>query len=392
MTILLILLGVFSFMILVITHELGHFFAAKKSGVKVNEFWIGLPPRICKVWTDKSGTEYTINAIPLGGFCVLEGDDPNRPEATYAKNSFVTAKLWKKLIIMVWGVTVNALTAFLIFTGLFWHGATPLGISSWTESESYLIPSRSFLEENHLIEVEKRDGVKIVGFVEESSLFSTWDVLLSFNHEAITIDNLTDLMKSGQGKENIVRIQNEEGEKEIWMTCENECKLWAYISPNEDITLLPIKFGLWGAIMASFHEIGAEWDLTFQALGKLGKSLFSFNKEEVKAAFSSLSGPVGAIKMGEIFFETWGRVAYLAFVGILALALAIFNLLPIPALDGGSGLCLIIQAIFHISHEKYLKYIGYINAFFFRSLMALGIVIIIKDLITFWGLSLPFIW
>jgi hypothetical protein len=56
--------------------------------------------------------------------------------------------------------------------------------------------------------------------------------------------------------------------------------------------------------MASFHEIGAEWDLTFQALGKLGKSLFSFNKEEVKAAFSSLSGPVGAIKMGEIFFET----------------------------------------------------------------------------------------
>jgi membrane-associated protease RseP (regulator of RpoE activity) len=95
--------------------------------------------------------------------------------------------------------------------------------------------------------------------------------------------------------------------------------------------------------------------------------------------------------MGELFFKSWGWTAYLAFVWIIALALAIFNLLPIPALDGGSGICLILQAIFKISHEKYLKYIGYINAFFFWSLMILWIVIILKDLVTYWGLPLPFI-
>ena len=391
MTVLLILLWIVSFMVLVITHELWHFFAAKKSGVKVNEFWIGLPPRICKIRTDKSWTEYTINAIPLGWFCVLEWDDPNRPEATYAKNSFVTAKLWKKLIIMIGGITVNALTAFLIFTGLFWYGTAPLGISSSETSESYLIPSRTFLESQNLLEIKKNDGVKVLWLNSEDSLFETGDVLLAFNNEVLTIDTINEILETWMGKENRMKIKRGEEEKEIWLFCENDCKLWIYISSNDDITLLPIKFWLGEAMLASVHEIWAERTLTFDALWKLGKSLFSFNKEELKESFASLSWPVGAIKMGELFFKSWGWTAYLAFVWIIALALAIFNLLPIPALDGGSGICLILQAIFKISHEKYLKYIGYINAFFFWSLMILWIVIILKDLVTYWGLPLPFI-
>ena len=356
MTILLILLGVFSFMILVITHELWHFFAAKKSGVKVNEFWIGLPPRICKIRTDKSWTEYTINAIPLGGFCVLEWDDPSRPEAMYAKNSFVTAKLRKKLIIMIGGVTVNFLTALFIFTGLFRHGTLPLGISSAEESESYLIPSRKFLESEKLLEVQSYEGVKVIGLVNENSKLKTGDIILSFNGTPLSIENINEVVQAWIGKENILRIKEGEEEKEIRLSCQNECKLGVYISPNEEINLLPIKFWLWQAILASFHEIKAEWSLTFSALGKLGKSLFSFDKENIKESFSSLSGPVGAIKMGELFFKSGGWTAYLAFIGIIALALAIFNLLPIPALDGWTWICLILQSIFNISHEKYLKY------------------------------------
>jgi regulator of sigma E protease len=89
------------FMVLIVLHELGHFRAAKKTGVKVNEFGVGLPPKICTMRKDKSGTAYTLNRIPLGGFCALEGEDPSNPEVFYAKDSFITAKLWKKLIIIL---------------------------------------------------------------------------------------------------------------------------------------------------------------------------------------------------------------------------------------------------------------------------------------------------
>lgn len=67
-----IVLGIIMFMVLVIFHELGHFITAKKSGVKVLEFGIGMPPKVCKIRTDKSGTEYTLNLIPLGGFVRLK--------------------------------------------------------------------------------------------------------------------------------------------------------------------------------------------------------------------------------------------------------------------------------------------------------------------------------
>ena len=81
------------FMFLVVIHELGHFIAAKKTGVNVLEFGIGIPPKAFRRWTDKSGTEYTINWLPLGGFVRLKGEDPRDPGTFYAKDSFITATL-----------------------------------------------------------------------------------------------------------------------------------------------------------------------------------------------------------------------------------------------------------------------------------------------------------
>lgn len=95
--------------------------------------------------------------------------------------------------------------------------------------------------------------------------------------------------------------------------------------------------------------------------------------------------------MGELFYQTGGWVAYLAFAGIISLALAIFNLLPIPALDGGRGVGAALQALFKIPASRYFKREGYVNALVFYLLMALGVVIIVKDLVVFWGLSIPFL-
>lgn len=88
-----VVLGILMFMGLVLVHEIGHFITAKRGGVKVLEFGIGIPPKVCRIRTDKSGTEYTLNLIPLGGFIRMKGEDPKDEGDFNAKDSFIKAKL-----------------------------------------------------------------------------------------------------------------------------------------------------------------------------------------------------------------------------------------------------------------------------------------------------------
>jgi len=144
-------------------------------------------------------------------------------------------------------------------------------------------------------------------------------------------------------------------------------------------------------MLAAFHEIWAEWNLTMDALWILWKGLFSFNKWEMKDALNNLSGPVWAVKIWWLFYEMWWWWAYLAFAAIISLALAIFNVLPIPALDWGRAVWMILQSIFKVKPEKYFKYEWYVNMFFFYLILLLWIIIIIKDLIVFRWVNIPFI-
>jgi len=103
-----------------------------------------MPPKICTMRKDRSGTEFTLNRIPLGGFCSLEGDSP---DTFHTQDGIVMAKLRKKLLIILGGVIMNLIAAWIIFTFLFRHGTQPLGISNEQSSQSYLIPSLNFLQE-----------------------------------------------------------------------------------------------------------------------------------------------------------------------------------------------------------------------------------------------------
>ena len=90
------------FMLLVILHELGHFVSAKKSWVKVLEFGLWIPPKICTLFKDKSWTEYTLNRLPLWWFVRLKGEDPQNSEDFNAKDSFNSQSVLKKSIILLW--------------------------------------------------------------------------------------------------------------------------------------------------------------------------------------------------------------------------------------------------------------------------------------------------
>lgn len=123
-----IVLGILMFMGLVLLHELGHFMIAKKSGVKVLEFGIGIPPKVCKLWTDKSGTQYTLNLIPLGGFVRLKGEDPKDQADFNAKDSFIKAKIKNKILILIAGIGMNIIVARVLFTAIFTMGTQPISI------------------------------------------------------------------------------------------------------------------------------------------------------------------------------------------------------------------------------------------------------------------------
>ncbi|GHW02484.1 zinc metalloprotease [candidate division SR1 bacterium] len=393
MSIILVIVGILMFMLLILSHERGHMQAAKKTGVKVNEFGIGLPPRICKLWTGKDGTEYTLNAIPLGGFCAIKGEDPTNTTDFFAKDGLAMAKLWKKMIIILGGVTMNIIVAWLLFTILFWHGSQPLGVTADETSQSYLVPSISFLQKEGFISGGIKSGVKIQevlpnSFAESINL-QPETIIYAINDIPVMSDTFITTLTSFANQDIVFDLGGDPG-FDLRFTCPDPCKLGAVISPNADYKIKDIKFGLKGAMLAGLHEIGSEWSLTFKVFGKLGKNFFSFEKDKMKEATDALAGPVGAIKMGELFYQQGGRIAYLAFAGMISLALAIFNLLPIPALDGGRGIGMILQSTFHIKPEKYAKGESYVNAAFFYLFLLVGVLIILKDLVVYRGLPLPF--
>ena len=396
-----IVLWILFFMLLVVLHEFGHFLAAKKSGVKVKEFWIGIPPKICTFWKDKSGTEYTLNWIPLGGFVSLKWDDTEQTIESKDKDSFQKAKLWKKVIIILAGVTMNLLIAFVIFTGIFMAGIKPISILPETvhgvHPESYLTPSISFLEKEGLLSGGAKDGPVVVqevlsGSAAELAGISSGSVITHINGREVSTYTLVSILQKYAGiKWNQITFENRVGESQTsTFDCAESCTLGIAFQNYWNIEVLPIKYPLWKAMLAALKEIKWERNMTMSALGSIGSKLFSFNANSSKEALNQLTGPVGAIKFWERIFSQFWILIFLWFGAMLSLALAFFNVLPIPALDGGRLLAILIQAIFRIKQENFSKVEGRINVVFFWLLMLMGIVIIFKDLIVWRGVSLPF--
>ncbi len=396
-----IVLWILLFMVLVLLHELGHFISAKKSGVKVLEFGIGIPPKVCKLWTDKSGTQYTLNLLPLGGFVRLKWEDPKVPEDFHAKDSFISAKLRKKIIILVAGVSMNFIVARVLFSFIFWQGTKPISIipenALKSDSQSYLIPTFSFLEKQwftsgSLSAMPAKIDTVLSWWLGNMLWLQSGDIIRTINWTQANVLNIGLLLKSAIGQDLLIHYQREKQTLiGTWNCGDDDCILGVSFAISDDITIKPIQFPLSKALLIWLHEIKAETKLTINALGSLGSNLLSFNKSKIKSALSKLTGPVGAVKLGETLLKEGGWKLYLGFAGIISLALAIFNIIPLPALDGGRLLGVLIQWIGKLKPEKYFTIESYINVVFFVLLMGLGIYIILTDLIRFWGVKIPFL-
>ena len=394
-----IILWILAFIVLIIVHEFWHFMAAKKSWVNVKEFWLWLPPKIKTLRKDKSWTEYTINWIPLGWFVQLKWEDWTNDEEIHDKDSFMSAKLWKKLIIVLAWITMNFITAWLIFTICFSIWVKPMRVlPEWLlgiYSESYITPTITFLQKEWLTKGEFWNWEVLIeqvieNWVADNLWIREWTKIVSINDIAIDQKNLTSTLDSLENtKDNkIVYTLSWSSEEIEWnFECWDNCKLWiVYNTLPWDFEVLEIKYPVWKAAYVALKEIKGEWNLTMDTLKMIGNKIWNW---KIKEAFSTLSWPVAIVKVWQVQYESAWFLSFFAFIGMISVALAIMNLLPIPALDWWRFRGLIIQKVFNIDEKKYFNAEWYVNWFFFWALMIFWVIIMIKDT-QFWWLNIPF--
>lgn len=382
---------IWAFMFLVFIHELGHFTAAKKLWVKVLEFGMGIPPKVARLWTDKWGTEYTLNAIPLWGFVRLKGEDPTDKDDFHAPDSFVSVSLRRKAIILLAGIAVNLAFAFVLLTAIFSVWLSPESLLLTQENatnknlQTFLYPSYTYLDEAGFLTGSAWNAVVagiLSGGIADTAWFLSWDVIAAINNIPVNSITLYWNLAQNMWKEFVATITRDWISQELTMTCPDiNCMLWIYItSPNSTVEVLPIKYWFVAAMWVAWQEMLYHSKMTFSVLWDLFWWMFSWNTKLVKETASQFSWPVAIVGILTQILNRSGITMFLYLVALISLALAVFNLLPIPALDGGRLLGMIIMHTFSIQKEKYYKIEWYINAFFFLLLMIAGIAIIIKDI------------
>jgi len=311
-----IVVFIFILGLLVFVHELGHFLVAKKTGVKVEEFAFGFPPRL---WSTKRGeTTYAINLFPLGGYVKLLGEEDGSTDP----RSFGKKSIWARAAIMVAGVSMNFVLAIILMTIGFSIGMTPLVSDPAT-----------------------MNGVKVskvmVNFVKENSAASVAGI--KANDVLIGFDSTTDLQnftRSNAGKEVDITIGNRGQEKvvKVKLSDSTESPLGVSIVP-----LTTVKQPVGQAFITSITETGKVIAALFSFLGNVIGNFFTTGS--AGSAADGVVGPVGlfnitgaAIKIGWIYV--------LQLVILLSINLGIVNILPFPALDGGKLLFLALEGIF----------------------------------------------
>ncbi len=345
-----IIFAIFIFGFLIFIHEFGHFITAKLSGVQVNEFAIFMGPAIWK--KQKGETLYSIRCIPLGGYCAMEGEDADSENP----RAFSSAAWWKRLCILLAGAFMNFVAGLLILAILYMPAqgfAAPLIVDM--DPNCTLAGEGGLQIGDRFLEI---DGDKI--WLQQD--FST---ILALNPGEVH-----DLVIERDGKE-LVLEDFVMKKAEFLDTNGNKYTGFGFTFGYEERDFFGKLEYVWYTAIDWVRSVF--WSLEMLISGQAG--------------LSDLSGPVGILQqMGEAAAAgaTWvdGLMNVLFFGAFLAVNLAVMNLLPIPALDGGRAVCLLITAAVEgITHKKINpKYEGYLHAAGMILLLGLMAIIMFKDI------------
>lgn len=378
MSLLLLIIGLLMFIGLVVVHEYGHFIMARRGGVEVEEFGIGFPPK-AKTLTVKNGTEYTLNWLPLGGFVRLKGENDSSEEP----GSFGAAKLSTKIKIMLAGVVMNLGTAFVMLTFLALIGMPKLIDNQFTiASDTHIVKHNVLIgqlepggpadkaglqPQDHILRIEGEgnygeDTFNVIEHIEDASRLPT--ITKSFAGKEVTID----YVRQGDVRGTKVKLRTSE-EVDASKKTDNP-KGHLGISPAEYI----VQRSTWSAPIVAAGFIKQVTELTFKGLGTALGSLF---KGDTATASSQVAGPIGIF----VLLQDGSLLGYqfiLMIIAIISLTLAIMNVLPIPALDGGR---LFVTLLFRAMRRPLKrKTEELIHGTGFMALMLLFVLITIVDI------------
>ncbi len=330
------LVAIILFLLLIIIHEFGHFIAAKLLGVKVNEFAVGFGPKLFS----KQGkeTKYSFNLVPLGGYCAMEGEDEDSGD----ERAFCNKKPWRRFIIVAMGATFNLLLG-LIIVAIVLAPQKRFNSTVVAEFKENAVSEQSGLQVNDkIIEV---DGRKI---------FTTYDLSYAFTNVK---DGKVDMLVKRDGERVTL--------KDVTFDTEEE----------NGISYLTVDFYVHGIEKTVGSYIKQTFDMSLSYCAVIWRSLIDLVSG--KYGISAVSGPVGVtVAIGSAAKAS--LVNLLPIMALITINLGIFNLLPIPALDGGRLLFILIEMIFRKPVPQ--KYEAMVHAIGFVILIGFMLLITAKDI------------
>ena len=347
-----IIIFIIILLVLVLVHEAGHFFTAKRFGIRVDEFGFGFPP---KLFSFKKGeTEYSFNLLPLGGFVKIFGEDfdeadfvevgfldkeENPGKMELAKRSLANKPKWQQALVLFAGVFANFLLAWLLFSFGFMSGL-PTSVGSERAG--------SRLEDINLVVVSvlAKSPAENAGLKIGDKMISLQTILLPGEIDKESVNNLNpEILKSF-----IVSHENREikvgymrgKDKEIYFT--KLTPVTSTVNGKPEIGIAMDQIGI--AKLPFFTALleGMKLDLLMTKGTVVGLYTLIADAIQGKGSLASISGPVGMVGIVGDAYQ-FGFVYLLSFAALISINLAIINLLPFPALDGGRLFFLLIEKI-----------------------------------------------
>ncbi len=340
-------IAILAFCVIIIIHELGHFIAAKLCGIQVNEFSLGMGPVLLR----KQGKEtmYSLRAIPIGGFVSMEGEN----DASDNPRAFNRKPVWQRMIVIVAGAVMNLVLGYFVSVGYICavDDVATTTISTFRENS---VSSQQLMLDDRITSI---DGLPV---------FTSTDIIYKLQSGGIATDNGNvefDIVVERNGKSVALNgvqfelLSSENGINSIYF----------------DFTVYPMEKNFVSVLSEGFRESLTTGRLVMLTFWDLVTGKYGLN---------DLSGPVGVVDVVSQTVEKGfleGLADFLYIVSLITINLGIFNLLPIPALDGGRFLFLVIEAIrrkpIKPEHEGIVHFIG------FALLMVLVVVVTFNDIV-----------
>lgn len=362
-----VLVFIIVLVVLILVHEFGHFVVAKLSGMRVDEFGIGFPPRL---WGKQVGeTLYSVNALPLGGFVRIYGEDETDPEVIGSKRAFSARPRILQALTLVAGIAMNLLLAYVLITATLVMG-TPRALSGTELSSasdvhmaiSDVLPGSPAAAQG----LQAGDMILSVSGAPGQPAFAgnSEDTFLAYVASDRALAPLTFTVERNNAQQDIV-VTPRTG---VLPEAPNKPALGVAITP---VGIIPETLG-----SAIIDGAQYTWDITKETSAGLVR--FFGSALALHANLSSVAGPVGiAGAVGNAYAH--GTSALLSIAAIISINLAIINLLPVPALDGGRLLFVIIEGIIRRSIKPSVA--AAVNGIGFSLLILLMLVVTGSDIL-----------